>query len=293
MLGQVFGRLTVVAEVDPVRDKLGRIKYRKYLCQCTCGNTRQIIGGKLKHGQRKSCGCAKVERSEQVKIDKLKKKEEAIARKLERSANKKTQVYSYEAYLSKKQRLLDLKQISNEGSKCCIKCKLVKSVTEFHKDIFKSDGRRTECKECKTALKKQLRLENETVRAKDAEYSKRWVKANRDKLSAYRKAKRKDPIYRWRMSVRKRLSMFANDRRWTKTTSFSTSVGCSGPQLRAHLEALFTDGMSWDNRHEWHIDHIIPLSSAKTLEEMLKLNHYTNLQPLWAKDNLSKGSKVA
>ena len=50
--------------------------------------------------------------------------------------------------------------------------------------------------------------------------------------------------------------------------------------------------MSWDNYGEWHIDHIIPLASATTEEGVLKLYHYSNLQPLWAKDNLSKGSKI-
>jgi hypothetical protein len=50
--------------------------------------------------------------------------------------------------------------------------------------------------------------------------------------------------------------------------------------------------MNWSNRNLWHIDHIIPLASAKTEEEMIKLCHYTNLQPLWAIENMSKGSKI-
>jgi hypothetical protein len=50
--------------------------------------------------------------------------------------------------------------------------------------------------------------------------------------------------------------------------------------------------MNWDNRDKWHIDHIIPLASAKSPEEVEKLCHYTNLQPLWASDNMSKGAKL-
>ena len=69
-------------------------------------------------------------------------------------------------------------------------------------------------------------------------------------------------------------------------------IGCSWEELVAHLESLFLEGMTWDNRSEWHIDHRIPLASAETEEEIHKLCHYTNLQPLWATDNMSKGPKL-
>ena len=69
-------------------------------------------------------------------------------------------------------------------------------------------------------------------------------------------------------------------------------VGCSPQFLKEHLEKQFVDGMTWENRSEWHIDHKIPLSSAKTEEELYKLCHYTNLQPLWAEENLKKSNKI-
>ena len=50
--------------------------------------------------------------------------------------------------------------------------------------------------------------------------------------------------------------------------------------------------MSWENAGQWHYDHIYPVSLAKDEEELIRLNHYTNFQPLWAEDNLRKGSKI-
>ena len=70
-------------------------------------------------------------------------------------------------------------------------------------------------------------------------------------------------------------------------------LGCDFADLKHHLESQFTEGMTWDNRNLWHIDHIIPLASAKSAEEVVKLSHYTNLQPLWAKDNMRKGASVS
>jgi hypothetical protein len=78
----------------------------------------------------------------------------------------------------------------------------------------------------------------------------------------------------------------------TKKNKTFEIVGCTPKFLKEHLETKFVDSMNWDNRSEWHIDHIIPLSSAKTEDELYKLCHYTNLQPLWAKDNLKKSNKV-
>jgi hypothetical protein len=70
-------------------------------------------------------------------------------------------------------------------------------------------------------------------------------------------------------------------------------VGCSIEALRTHLENQFTEGMTWDNQGEWHIDHIKPCASFNLdiEEERHACFHYTNLQPLWGEDNLSKSDK--
>lgn len=69
-------------------------------------------------------------------------------------------------------------------------------------------------------------------------------------------------------------------------------LGCSIEEFARHIERQFAPSMSWDNRGEWHIDHIIPLASATSVEEVERLNHFTNLRPLWASDNLSKKDKI-
>jgi hypothetical protein len=78
-----------------------------------------------------------------------------------------------------------------------------------------------------------------------------------------------------------------------KTGSAVRDLGCTISELKIYLESKFQPGMVWDNwtTDGWHIDHIVPLVSfdLTNREELLKAVHYTNLQPLWAKDNLSKG----
>jgi hypothetical protein len=69
-------------------------------------------------------------------------------------------------------------------------------------------------------------------------------------------------------------------------------LGTDLESFKAYMESLFTEGMTWENHGEWHIDHIVPLASGKTPEEIWELCHYTNLQPLWAEDNLRKHTKL-
>ena len=78
---------------------------------------------------------------------------------------------------------------------------------------------------------------------------------------------------------------------YTKKSTVNKILGADYKIIKEHLESKFKDGMSWENRSEWHIDHIVPLVSAKNEKELLKLCHYTNIQPLWAFENLSKGGK--
>lgn len=68
-------------------------------------------------------------------------------------------------------------------------------------------------------------------------------------------------------------------------------LGYSPAELVVHVERQFLPGMNWDNRNLWHIDHIVPISTAKTKEDVIYLNQLSNLRPIWAKDNLKKNNK--
>lgn len=78
----------------------------------------------------------------------------------------------------------------------------------------------------------------------------------------------------------------------TKSKKTIEILGCSFDEFKIHLESQFDDKMNWDNQGTyWHMDHIIPISSAETEEDVYRLNHYTNFQPLYWLDNLKKSNK--
>lgn len=137
-----------------------------------------------------------------------------------------------------------------------------------------------------------------------------WKAENKDRVDAYNKKYRaehsnehaeyikrrrlKDPTYKMICAVRNMLNnAFHKRMRVAKTKQAEEILGCSIEFFIEHLQSQFQDGMTLENHGEWHIDHIIPLSSAKTEEEVIKLNHYTNLQPLWAKENILKRNKTS
>ena len=81
------------------------------------------------------------------------------------------------------------------------------------------------------------------------------------------------------------------NKKFSKNSHTEEILGCDYNKVIEHLENKFEKGMTWENHGEWHIDHIVPISSATTERDVLSLNHYTNLQPLWAKENLKKYNK--
>jgi len=124
-----------------------------------------------------------------------------------------------------------------------------------------------------------------------------YYEKNKDKMRVYSKERHKnriqiDPLYKIACTCKNRIRNYYRSKGLKKSKDTFDMIGCTPTELRDHLQSQFTVGMTFENHGEWHIDHIIPLASAKTEEEIIKLCHYTNLQPLWAKDNWSKGTKL-
>ena len=118
---------------------------------------------------------------------------------------------------------------------------------------------------------------------------------NKDKVNEYvRTRKKTDKLFKLKCQVRNMLWESFNRKNSVKKNKSSEILGCDLDFFLEHLMKTFFDnyGKEWDGIEEVHVDHIIPLSTAKTEEEVLKLCHYTNLQLLKGKDNLLKGDKI-
>jgi hypothetical protein len=211
-------------------------------------------------------------------------------------------------------------------TKICSKCKEEKELCLFGLNKKSKDGLKCYCNECRKIESKLYRENNKEKRKetlkkfyvnnkekellrfkkyreenpeKRKETCKKYNQNNREKYNEYARLWKKNArinnlYYKLISNLRARTKCYLHYKTINPNSTIKDVIGCTPQFLKEHLENQFKDGMSWDNYgfYGWHIDHIIPLSSAKNEEELYKLCHYTNLQPLWSKDNLSKGSKI-
>jgi hypothetical protein len=206
-------------------------------------------------------------------------------------------------------------------NKICIKCNISKNVMEFNKDKNGKLCVKSKCKECiseynkqrnkdKIEENKQYYLDNkekinlqsyqyyknnkEELIKKQTKYrknnpdisrrsTKKWTENNPNYHNKYRKKRMKeDPCFRLRIILGVRLNELFKKKRINKNNSTIKSIGCSFIELKQHIELKFKPEMNWNNQGDiWEVDHIIPLSGGNTQDELYKLNHFTNLQPLF------------
>jgi hypothetical protein len=208
--------------------------------------------------------------------------------------------------------------------KSCSTCKENLPLTSFNKKSQTKDGLSGICKNCikiisrrdyiKHSDKIKKRVKN--FREVNPDYSKDYYKNNLDYFKKYnnntsekRKQWQRDNKtrisetrrIRWEKYPELKLKARLRSYYWfhlkksktEKTNSSIKLLGCSIQNFKSYLENKFQNGMSWENHGEWHLDHIKPCASFD-LSDPVQLGacfHYTNFQPLWAKDNLKKGAR--
>lgn len=132
----------------------------------------------------------------------------------------------------------------------------------------------------------------EKVAKQNSSYHQRH-KANINKKKCRKWAERvaSDPLFAEMQRIRGLIRASISNRGYSKKTKTAAILGCTWDEFRSHIEKQFLPGMTWQNRSLWHIDHIVPMATALSEQDATALNHYTNLRPIWAQDNLKKNSK--
>jgi hypothetical protein len=162
--------------------------------------------------------------------------------------------------------------------------KLNKKQREYYKNNIEKERERR---------KKYKTISDVQTHKKETEPSLSWKQKNKEIFNQRRRERYKyDILYKLSINVRNRLNSYVSSINYRKKSKTFKIIGCTPLELKEHIENLFCDGMSWDNKCDWHIDHKIPLSHARSEEELYTLSHYSNLQPLWASENLKKKDKI-
>ncbi|MGZ4851224.1 MAG: hypothetical protein ACXV2C_07585 [Candidatus Bathyarchaeia archaeon] len=256
LIGKKFEKLTVISRAEN-----SNARKRRWNCICDCGNKTTVVSSHLTNGVIRSCGC--LQREAISNIGKTRLDDLTGAR------------FS---------RLLVICQSTQTKDRkpawlCRCDCGNEKTI----RAVNLRNGQSTSC----GCYKLELNI-------------KQLTKHGKSRTSAYINEKNKrrhnrlkhDPVYSTGLRIRGLIRKSIEGRGFRKETPTHKILGCNYDELRSHIESQFKDGMCWERFGEIHIDHIIPMASAKTIEDVLALNHYTNLQPLWAIDNLKKGATM-
>lgn len=157
----------------------------------------------------------------------------------------------------------------------CISCNESKNQSEFRK--------RNTCKVCEN----KQRYERKKIQRLNPEYDKKCKEYDAQRK---RKKERECPLTYIKQLLRQSVRKSFKRNGYSKKSKTHSILGSDWDVVKSHFESLFKDGMFWDNYGLWEIDHIIPLSTANTEDDVIKLCHYKNLQPLWKIDNLNKSN---
>lgn len=206
----------------------------------------------------------------------------------------------------KRCRNIKLPDYSHIESKICPKCDTLKHFKEFHKNNRSPTGVASHCKDCKRIRSKEYG-KKEDVKKMKKENLKKWVQnnpqKNRDTINRWRRERRKsDNIYRLEKNIR---GILKNKFKKLKLDTDKTNLELlkiTTEEFKKHIESQFESWMTWDNygnacevlepNCSWDLDHIVPISLAKTEEDIYLLNHWSNFQPLcsFKNRNIKRGN---
>lgn len=183
------------------------------------------------------------------------------------------------------------------NTKICKCCNEEKLKTEFGKNKNYPEGLWLYCRIC-TRKKQKDSLDKpknrQAINKRTSEYyQKNKKRRNEYQLKRHHERMKSDPLYVLKKRYRSRTRKLFRNKKSVKISSSMSFLGCTAEEFTKYFESKFTEGMTWDKvfSGDIHIDHIIPISSATTVEDLIKLSHFSNLQPLWAMDNLKKSNK--
>jgi len=175
----------------------------------------------------------------------------------------------------------------------CTRCLIRKSIEEFGTDSYEKDLKNLRCKSCERELSREYTSKD---RKHHNRIAREWRRRNRDRVNLCERERRKEDLsYSLGVDLSVAVTNSVKSQGARKANKSVKLLGCSIQKFLNYISEKFEPGMTWENhgRHTWHLDHIRPCCSfdLTKLEEQYRCFHYTNYQPLWAFDNLSKGGK--
>lgn len=295
-------------------EKLGKRKCKKCnkIKELTLENFSKVkssSGLKLFRGTCKSC----LNKQKNDSRRKLRSNPEYRRAELDKEIERRAKIIA----VRDKDKIAARKREEETGLRVCRNCKEEKPFSEYQKNGIGINGQQLydrKCTKCSSARIQKWREDNyqerfayrrkyrednvERLKAKSkkyyyseqgkkirAEYNEKNKPIRNKKLVEKRK---NDPIAALAHNLRSRTAHAFRDRGYTKRSKTYIYLGLTFEDLKKYIENKFEEGMSWDNRDDWHIDHIIPLAAANNESELIALCYHKNLEPLWGRDNMVK-----
>ncbi len=272
LIGQTFGELYVF-------ERAGRGSRGSFWARCSCGDERIYRSYRLRDGRTKCALCRKVETQSR-------RDEKSYYERWEDLHKDKLEIKCFECGVLYKKEDYRTSSLKNKNPKCsgCYDQKVKLRKNEYEKINKLND--KIFCSKCC-----ELKFQNEFRASYLREPSPVCRKCSNKMVQEHSRWKaERDPIYVEKRRIGGRILSTLFRKGWKKESTAQEYLGIKKDGFIEHIESLFRGGMSWENRSEWHLDHVIPLSTAETPEDIKKLWHYTNLQPLWKKENEEKSN---